>query len=147
VLHNLQHFREIIARAWVLRFDQKIAFLVFRKIRPVRWSITVNLYPRTQSIAPKSDNIKVEVRGNGSSMPTYFQGLWEQLDCKKRAERSAKASGIEVKKKWTSRAPYWSCGNETKGHSKANLKRGLLESSVAKRTGGRKDRKLDKSQE
>jgi hypothetical protein len=29
----------------------------------------------------------------------------------------------------------------------ANLKRGLLESSVAKRTGGRKDRKLDKSQE
>jgi hypothetical protein len=34
---------------------------------------------------------------------------------KMRAERRAKASGIVVKKNWTSRASYWSCGNKTKG--------------------------------
>jgi hypothetical protein len=38
------------------------------------------------------------------------------VDCKKRAVRRAKASGIVVKKNWTcSRASYWSCGNKTKG--------------------------------
>jgi hypothetical protein len=47
----------------------------------------------------------------------HISGPLGAIYCEKSAEKRAKASGIEVKKNWTSRAPYWSCGNETKGHS------------------------------
>jgi hypothetical protein len=65
-------------------------------------------------LSPKTDVIEAEVRSNGSLTP-YHQGLWEQIDCKKRADREPKLVALWSKKNWTSRASYWSCGNKTKG--------------------------------
>jgi hypothetical protein len=60
-------------------------------------------------------DIKVEVQSKDHRCHIISSGPLGAIDCEKRAERRAKASGIVVKKNWTSRAPYWSCGNKTKG--------------------------------
>jgi hypothetical protein len=58
---------------------------------------------------------EAEVRGNDRRRQTLFQGLWEQIDCEKRADKEPKLVALWSKKNWTSRASYWSCGNKTKG--------------------------------
>jgi hypothetical protein len=112
----VQHLLEIIARAWVPRFD-------FRREKSI-FGPSFRSYVETVRSGPicSLQNLTIaDDRSGGAARrivdAIHISGPLGAIDCEKRAEKRAKASGIEVKKNWTSRAPYWSCGNETKGHS------------------------------
>jgi hypothetical protein len=51
-----------------------------------------------------------------------YQSLWEQIDCKKRAERRAKASGIVVKEELDLKSPLLELWQQNQRTREPNLR-------------------------